>query len=340
MEMNHRPESSIERKGDAGGRAISLINPYTGLELWDDGEALRDAAGQVFPKVAGAYRLVRGPNYTDSFGFQWNKFDRTQIDSEAQVDQSRQRLLGETGWPSGGLRGERVLEVGSGAGRFTRVVLEQTEATLYSVDFSSAVEANFRNNGRFGARLRLFQASIYELPFAPGSFDRVFCFGVLQHTPDFSAAVRALIAMARPGGEIVVDFYPIKGWWTKISAKYLLRPITKKMSHARLHRLIEGNIDWLIRLYFLLHRLRLSALTRFLPICDIGASFPKNLGKSEMREWAVLDTFDMYSPEHDHPQRIKDVASMFARHGAEVTFAGFREIGEGRRAAVVAGRRK
>jgi len=31
----------------------------------------------------------------------------------------------------------------------------------------------------------LFQASIYELPFAPRQFDKVFCFGVLQHTPDF-----------------------------------------------------------------------------------------------------------------------------------------------------------
>ena len=72
------------------------------------------------------------------------------------------------------------------------------------------------------------------MPFPDGSFDKVFCLGVLQHTPDFEASVRALVVKARPGGEIVVDFYPIRGWWTKLNAKYLLRPLTKRMSHDRL----------------------------------------------------------------------------------------------------------
>ena len=58
--------------------------------------------------------------------------------------------------------------------------------------------------------------------------------GVLQHTPDFEASVKALIKKAKPGGEIVVDFYPVNGWWTKLNAKYLLRPFIKRLSHARL----------------------------------------------------------------------------------------------------------
>jgi len=31
-------------------------------------------------------------------------------------------------------------------------------------------------------------------------------------------------------------------------------------------------------------------------------------------------------PEHDHPQRIADVAHMFERHAAHVTFAGFEPV--------------
>jgi len=42
------------------------------------------------------------------------------------------------------------------------------------------------------------------MPFPNNSFDKVFCFGVLQHTPDFDASIKVLIEKAKPGGEIVV----------------------------------------------------------------------------------------------------------------------------------------
>ena len=48
---------------------------------------------------------------------------------------SERRFFAETGWKAGQLAGQNLLEVGSGAGRFTRVVLQRTGATLYSVDF-------------------------------------------------------------------------------------------------------------------------------------------------------------------------------------------------------------
>ena len=83
------------------------------------------------------------------------------------------------------------------------MILERTRANLYSVDYSTAVEANWRNNGALGdGRFVLAQASIYDMPFPDGRFDKVLCLGVLQHTPDFEASVRALVGKARPGGEI------------------------------------------------------------------------------------------------------------------------------------------
>jgi SAM-dependent methyltransferase len=209
---------------------------------------------------------------------------------------------------------------------------------LWSVDYSTAVEANMATNGGIAPdRFHLFQASVYDLPFLDGSFDRVFCFGVLQHTPDFEKAVQVLIAKAKRGGEIVVDFYARRHALSKINAKYLLRPVTKRMDHERLLALIDGHVDWLMAVSAGLTRMGLGVLTRFLPLTDLRL-YPKYLTKTELREWVLLDTFDMYSPEYDNPQRLKDVAAMFQRHGARVDFADHVDVA-GTKVAVVRGTR-
>lgn len=296
---------------------IQLINPANGSSLHLQEDHLTDHQGNYFYHKGGAWRFVSDDNYASSFGFQWNKFEKTQIDRFAQgLDQSARRFMAVTNWDQQNLTNKNVLEVGSGAGRFTHVVLNQTAANLYSVDYSNAVQANFTNNGA-NARLSLFQASVYELPFAPAQFDKVFCFGVIQHTPDVKATVRSLAAMVRPGGELLVDFYPVKGWYTKIHAKYFFRPFTRRMTEQKLLSWIERNADRWIGYYRFLSRIKLGVLTRFLPICDIDATLPPNLDEATLREWVVLDTFDMFSPAYDQPQKLEEVVNWFREFGFE-----------------------
>jgi len=315
---------------------ISLVNPVNGLPLEKRDLALVDSEGNAFPIVRGVPRICEASNYTENFGKQWNMFRGTQIDQrDAGQTQSETRFFETTGWAPDDLAGLDILEAGSGAGRFSRVLLERTEARLWTVDYSSAVEANLANNGSLDpARFNIFQASIYEMPFPDGSFDKVFCMGVLQHTPDFEASVRALVGKAKPGGEIAVDFYPVRGFWTKLHAKYLLRPLTRRMSHDRLLKLIESNVDWMMKLNRLLSSIHLGALNRFIPLVDMHAAVPEGLSTEQCREWAVLDTFDMFSPQYDNPQRVAAVAEMFRRAGAKVTFADFIRIGSSRSAVV------
>jgi SAM-dependent methyltransferase len=314
--------------------SVKIINPSTGLEMTPDGNGqLVDGSDAAYPIINGIPRVCDASNYTSNFGLQWNKFDRTQLDP-AQDGPSAARFFATSGWTPEELDGATILEVGSGAGRFSRVVLQRTNATLFSVDYSSAVEANLKNNGRIAPdRLHLFQASIYEMPFPDRSFDKTFCLGVLQHTPDFERSVKVLIDKTRKGGQIVVDFYPIRGWWTKVHAKYLLRPLSKRVSHEKLLRVIDRNADWMIGLHRILDRFGLHALTRIIPIVDLR-TLPAGLNEAQVREWAVLDTFDMFSPQYDNPQRLADVAAMFRRHGADVTFAEFINHGYARAAVI------
>ena len=309
---------------------IELISPANGSSLTLKENGYTDGEGNFFPVVNGALRLVKESNYTDNFGFEWNKFQKTQIDRDNKnSQQSTERFFAETGWGKEDLSGKNVLEVGSGAGRFSQVFLDNTKGNLYSVDYSDAVSANYRNNGHHGERFKLFQASVYDMPFKDNTFDKVFCFGVLQHTPDFKKSVQCLISKAKKGGEVVVDFYPVNGWWTKVHAKYIFRPITKRWSHEKLLRKIERNTGWLMKLYFFFDRIKMGKIfNRFLPICDIKGTLPHNLSRQELKEWVILDTFDMFSPEHDHPQRISTVKKWFEESGMQVTFAGYVQYGK------------
>ena len=315
---------------------IELLDPFSGAKLTTSENGLLNEQAVVFPYVKGAYRIVKEDNYTDNFGYQWNKFVETQVDKSSKIDISKKRFFAETGWDKEDLTGMNILEVGSGAGRFTQIMLDFTKGNIFSVDYSNAVEANFANNGPH-ERLHLFQASIYEMPFAQHQFDKVICIGVLQHTPDVEKSIKSLISMVKPGGALVVDFYPIRGWWTKLHAKYFFRPWSKKISNENLYKKIDNNIDWLIKTYRFFSKIGLGRLlNRFLPICDIDGTFPKDMPYKQLRELCVLDTFDMFSPEYDQPQKVETVVNWFKKYGMNDVWGGYIQYDHGY-AAVVKG---
>jgi hypothetical protein len=94
----------------------------------------------------------------------------------------------------------------------------------------SSSRCQLNNNGHHD-NLVLCQASLYALLFPEDYFDEVFCFGVLQHTPDVSLAFKAIAKFVRPGGGI--------------GSRCILRPIIKRISHDKLYRWVS---QWVPRL--------------------------------------------------------------------------------------------
>ena len=266
-------------------------------------------------------------DYTDSFGFQWNIHAKTQLDSYTGISNSRERLFDSTGWPEK-MPGEKILEAGSGAGRFTEILLT-TGADVWSFDDSEAVSANKANNGGH-PNLHLFRANIYDLELPPGSFDRVVCLGVLQHTPDPKAAFMSLARQVRPGGRLAIDVYALRITGL-LHWKYVLRPITKRMDKKRLYRVVQSTVPHLLPLAVLMRKIGGIAGARLIPVCEYS-----NLGLTPERhvEWSILDTFDALSPRHDRPQRMSVVRSWFDEAGFDevVVRRGFNGIvGTGRK---------
>lgn len=250
-------------------------------------------------------------NYADSFGLEWSIHARTQYDSYTGTNISQTRFFKETGWDRQ-LKGETILEVGSGSGRFTEQAAS-TGAFVVSLDYSYAVDANYACNG-YKDNVLIVQGDLCQMPFKEHFFDKLFCFGVLQHTPDPEAAFMALPAHLKPGGSLVVDVYAID-WKIPFKTFYLLRPITKRIPHDVLYKLIKAYVNLLWPLVRLIGKLPNGRLINraLLLIADYRGRAP--LTEELLKEWAILDTFDTFSPWYDRPQTLSTVRRWFERAG-------------------------
>jgi SAM-dependent methyltransferase len=261
----------------------------------------------------GILRYVDEVDYAASFGEQWQRYRRVQLDSVTERSLSRDRLFDGTGWTPAELQSQLVLDVGCGAGRFTEVLLE-AGARVVAVDASTAVDACRETCGEH-PYLAIVQADLHALPFRPAAFDRVFCYGVLQHTPDPERAFRALVEQVRPGGCIAADVYRHQEFVDRWSAKRIWRPLTTRMPRDLLRRIIEWYIPrWLP----IDNRLKsVPRLGRFL-VAVVPCWNPRGLFDLTLEEevaWTVLDTFDALAPRYDNPQSLEAVEGWCRRAG-------------------------
>ena len=113
-----------------------------------------------------------------------------------------------------GLRpGERVLDMGCGAGRhafemYRRgadvVALDRDADELATVRewFAAMREAGEVPEG---AEADVKEGDALALPFADGEFDRVVAAEILEHVPDDVTALRELVRVTRPGGRVALS---------------------------------------------------------------------------------------------------------------------------------------
>ncbi|MFT3858144.1 MAG: methyltransferase domain-containing protein [Aquabacterium sp.] len=282
------------------GQALQLVDAeYAQDGRVRSGRLVSADGSRSYPVRNHVPRFVPESNYADNFGMQWNRFSRTQLDSHSGCPISAERFWRATGWTPEDIRGKWVLDIGCGSGRFAEVAL-MAGAKVVALDYSTAVDACHANLGHHPG-LHVVQGDIYALPFDKGTFPFVYSLGVLQHTPDVHKAFASLPPMVAPGGRLCTDFY-----WrrlrTMLHTKYLLRPFTKRMPQDKLFALLEKVVPTLLGVSQALGKVPLVGrlLQRLVPVADYTGIYP--LTPQQLREWALLDTFDMLGPQYDSPQ--------------------------------------
>lgn len=282
------------------------------LELEAAGDAdvvetgtLRCHCGATYPVVRSVPRFVADDQYAGNFSFEWTTHRTTQLDS-TRSDVSERTFAHKTGLKREDIEGKLVLDIGCGMGRFAEVITKWG-GTAIGIDLSLAVDSAQANLGHTG-RFQAVQASVFELPFRPGTFDVIYSLGVLHHTPDCKRAFQQLPPLLRSGGTVVIWVYsghelPPNSVEERRDALY--RSFTTRMNKKLLHNIfrvlclprVPGRAFWhMILPGFVFHAVpRLHAYPEY--------------------SWRVLDAFDWYSPVYQSKHTYPEVYRWFQESG-------------------------
>jgi ubiquinone/menaquinone biosynthesis C-methylase UbiE len=141
-------------------------------------------------------------------------------------------------------RGKDVLEIGVGMGADHLEWAKSSPRSLTGIDLTPrAIEHTSARIAAYGLTSRLECADAEHLPFPDNSFDIVYSWGVLHHSPDTPRAITEVHRVLRPGGVariMIYHYWSVTGYllWLRygllsgrslrsVYAKYLESPGTK-----------------------------------------------------------------------------------------------------------------
>jgi SAM-dependent methyltransferase len=128
-------------------------------------------------------------------------------------------VWGPEGWTEetlgllGAAAGQRILEIGAGAGQCARWLMRHTGATVVASDLSAGMlRVGSEVSARTGVAPPLVQCDGLALPFDDRSFDTVFtAYGVVPFVADSAAVMAEVARVLRPGGRFVFSTtHPIR----------------------------------------------------------------------------------------------------------------------------------
>jgi 2-polyprenyl-3-methyl-5-hydroxy-6-metoxy-1,4-benzoquinol methylase len=286
---------------------IGFCDPRTGEPLVAGADDWHRGDGSaVYPRTDGVVRFV-GDLSADVAQVQRVFHFEHALHERSHYVQFRPELvdefLADCELPAEFFAGKDVLDAGCGSGRWSWA-MSKLGARVHAMDLTAAGPEALA--AELGERddVRICQASLFDAPFPPASFDFVMSWGVLHHTPRTHAAFERIVPLVKPGGTLYVMVYrkaPVQTVGTE-----LLRKVMRRMSDERRYEVCKRLV---IR-----NKLVATALGPFLMVAHYDPE------TSEVdAETMQFGLFDAYSPRWNHTHSVAEVVGWFRD-------AGFREV--------------
>jgi ubiquinone/menaquinone biosynthesis C-methylase UbiE len=271
-------------------------------------EGILKSSSNTYKITNGIPRFVNETNYSDNFGWQWNKWARVQFEDE-NINKSMEghtknmfKTISEL--DENKIRNKTVLDIGCGPGRFSDIVLDLGGLPVM-IDHSNAIDAskeNFKNN----SDILFVQGDALNLPFKDEVFDFAFSIGVLHHTPDPQRGVLEANRVLKQGGEFSISVYSENSYYT-FPTVHLWRKFFKFLWPLFKHYppLVYSNIFGRFNHY-------LGKINKYITY-PFRIIFPTTV-LPDVR-WSVLDTFDSITTSYQSGHTIYEVYYWFKESG-------------------------
>jgi SAM-dependent methyltransferase len=218
----------------------------------------------------------------------------------------------------------RILDAGTGNGRDTRLYADNSDATVFGVDISLAIDSAYRHLGSY-ANANLIQADLTQLPFPEGFFDFIACDQVLHHTRNTEESFHKLVSRLAPGGDLSIYVYRKKSPIREFADDYL-RQVMAEMDENQAWELSEQ----LTELGRALSGLNASVTVPDVPALGIKAgtydvqrfiywnmlkcywNAALNYGDS------VITNYDWYRPHYAYRHTAEEVRGWYEEAGLEI----------------------
>ena len=185
--------------------------------------------GSYFPHTGGVFEsrpaepASRVDSRTDEgqtqqvYGPQWDKFDPDTLTRDA-TDILEQRLR-HSDFKLSSLKGQTVLDQGCGSGRYTLALAAAGAVRAVGIDLGSESLERARHIAHKAglANIEFRQGDVLKLPYADGTFDFVFCNGVLHHTQNIEQGIREMYRVLNADGRAYLYLYADGGlfWYSR-----------------------------------------------------------------------------------------------------------------------------
>ncbi len=252
----------------------------------------------------------------ESFGYEWNVFDKIRSEDK----QFWSRYFADVPLPE--IEGKVGLDAGCGKGRFAVFTAPHLSA-LVALDGSDAVRAAVRNLAGI-PNVLVVRSDLRNAPFAPSSFDFIYCLGVLHHLSNAEEAFNTLVDLLVPGGLLLVYVYSQADnpglRRLSLDSAAVIRKITVRLPFKAV-QLLSLPIAFVLYVAFVLpghlgDRVRIRALSR-LPLQPYRGKPFRSL---------LLDTFDRLTAPHETRYSWGELESWF-QHSPVTVVAAREEAG-------------
>lgn len=251
-----------------------------------------------------------------SFGDEWSRFDQSEL-STGEAGRIFDEYFAVFPWdrlpenPTG-------FDMGCGSGRWAKLMAPRV-GHLHCIDPSSALDVA-RSALASETNVSFHRASVDDCPLPPGSQDFGYSLGVLHHVPDTASAIRACVAMLKPGAPFQVYLYYAfdnRSFMFKLiwRCSDLLRRAVCKVP-SKFKHLVTDVLAALV--YFPLARLSLVAERMGFKVASIPLSYYRNHSFYTMR----TDSRDRFGTPLEQRFTRKAIAAMLDAAGLdEVRFS-------------------